>query len=96
LRSSNSTPKSTQFLCSCAICVAADSIAIDHDVSSGQVVSTHIVYPFLPLRRQCMKGRTTIEAVYQEVDGPQRTIVGKITLRQPPGTRGGPHAKPLR
>ncbi len=75
---------------------AGDSIAIDHDVSSGQTVSTHIVYPFLPLRRQCMKGRTTIEAVYQAVEGLQRIIVGKITLRQPPGTRGGPQAKPLR
>lgn len=73
-----------------------DSIAIDHDVAAGQIVSARVIYPFLPIRDPCVKGRSTIEVVYQPAEGPPHTIVGKITLMQPPGTRGGPSAKPWR
>jgi hypothetical protein len=70
-------------------------IAIDHNVAAGQIVSARVTYPFAPVRRPCLQGVTTIEAVYQPTEGLPRTIVGKVTIHQPPGTRGGPHAKPL-
>lgn len=73
---------------------AGDSIAIDHNVAAGQIVSARVIYPFAPVRRQCMQGKTAIQVDYQSAEGPPRTIVGEITIRQPPGTRGGPHAKP--
>lgn len=70
-----------------------DSIAIDHNVAAGQIVSARVINPFAPVRRQCMQGKTAIQVVYQPTEGPPGTIVGKVTLVQPPGTRGGPHAR---
>ncbi len=71
------------------------SDALERNVAAGETVSARVIYPFLPIRHPCVKARTTIEILFRDAEDPQRTVVGKITLRQPPGTRGGPNAKPL-
>ncbi len=74
---------------------AGAGIAIDHNAAAGQIVSARVTYPFAPVR-PCMRGKLAVQVDYQPAEGPPRTIVGETTIRQPPGTRGGPHAKPLR
>ncbi|MGH2831531.1 MAG: hypothetical protein ACRDK2_02045, partial [Solirubrobacteraceae bacterium] len=62
-------------------------IALDRNIKRGALVTYTIPHPFR-VRRLCRRGTVIVKVAYERngvVLG--RTIVGEVTVRQPPGTR---------
>lgn len=62
--------------------------SLTSNVRKGATVSTVIRYPFR-VRHLCGRKAVTVQVIYEASGRTTRTIVGKVTVEQPPGTRNG-------
>ncbi len=70
--------------------VASTGDTLDRDVVRGKTVHLALADPFV-VGSSCHPGSNTISVVYEAANGGGSTIVGKVTVHLPAGTKPAPH-----